>query len=116
MGLSNKAWDECIGCANCCKYLAEGPYFKKDTSTIEFYKVRAEFSVQNIHGQYWFFIYSPCPQLEDGLCKIYETRPATCRKFPKPTHVRGILKHICKRIRTLYKAAPISSYKPTLKF
>lgn len=98
--------------------MADGPYYKKNRNAIEFYKARADKYEKDSIGGYWFFIYSPCPQLDlsTGLCNIYEKRPIICRRFPEPEHTRGILKYICKRIRTICKTSKVGSYKKTLTY
>lgn len=76
----------CVDCAQCCKYVAieiDAPTTMTEYDYIVWYLVHPGISVFVDWDGGWFVKFETRCQnlLPNGLCAIYETRPAICREF-----------------------------------
>jgi len=76
----------CVGCAQCCRYVAieiDAPTTMTEYDYLVWYLVHPGISVFVDWEGGWFVKFeSRCQHLQpNGMCGIYETRPAICRDF-----------------------------------
>jgi len=71
--------------ALCCKYLAleiDRPITRNDFENIRWYVSHQKTSVFIQEGKWYLNVKNRCRHLDsDGMCAIYEERPAICRRL-----------------------------------
>jgi len=78
----------CSKCnAQCCRHIAveiDRPTTKKEFDNIRWYLVHKKVTVFIDHKSKWFLKFeTPCENLVQNMCGIYETRPKICRDYPE---------------------------------
>jgi Fe-S-cluster containining protein len=73
----------CQNCGECCLdlHFMIAPVDVGEVDIREFYDARG-IEVEETRGLLWAIVPHRCPHLtEDNMCDIYESRPASCRKY-----------------------------------
>jgi Fe-S-cluster containining protein len=86
----------CIGCQECCKWVTFTINFyteKQRIELIEFYEARG-FNVVKHADSIEIMIPSTCPNLTMYGCKIYGSRPESCKRYDG--RLDPLLKDKCK--------------------
>lgn len=72
---------ECIRCGTCCmniQFVLQG-----DDVLLEWVRARGFKIIQANNGFVEIQIPCACPHYKDGGCDIHETKPLTCKEYPK---------------------------------
>ncbi len=77
--------NSCDGCDKCCKYIAleiDEPETKKEFDQIRWFLIHKDVWIFIDHDDSWNIQFNtPCENLKEGLCTVYETRPQICREY-----------------------------------
>jgi Fe-S-cluster containining protein len=72
-----------FACERCCKCCSEMPIHLNDEDIERLYRLDGDALFEKMDStELDNFLKTPCPYLKNGLCTIYEHRPAACKMFP----------------------------------
>ena len=70
-------------CERCCKCCTEMPIHLNDEDIERLHRLDGDALFEKLESnELDNFLKTPCPYLKEGLCTIYEHRPAACKMFP----------------------------------
>lgn len=88
--------------AFCCKHSLSHMVALDDQYSIDYWEQRAQKKIKLPNGILYIFE-SPCPQLKDNKCTIYENKPQFCTDYPLKKTAHSSWRYVCKLLQNKSK-------------